>query len=204
MCHRLFVAVVLSLFASLFILLFGVTGDIQLGDQDSSDYTHVVVTNPVVSIFGAALLYGLLGAVVGGLFAGLKGAILYARPKPNSGIKLSIRNAVVIAGLAASIFWIILASILALHLELILGLGLAMGSALIFGATAFFWYGDQDVIQHYILRLMLCWNGHTPVRYAKFLDYAARLVFLQKVGGGYIFIHRLLLEHFVAMRNAER
>ena len=37
-----------------------------------------------------------------------------------------------------------------------------------------------------------------------FLDYAARLVFLQKVGGGYIFIHRLLLEHFAAMRNAEK
>jgi len=27
---------------------------------------------------------------------------------------------------------------------------------------------------------------------------------LQKVGGGYIFIHRLLLEHFAAMRKDEK
>jgi eukaryotic-like serine/threonine-protein kinase len=67
---------------------------------------------------------------------------------------------------------------------------------------AFFWYGGQDVIQHYVLRFMLYWKGYTPLRYANFLDYAARLVLLQKVGGGYIFIHRLLLEHFAA--NKER
>ena len=77
-------------------------------------------------------------------------------------------------------------------------------NGLIVGLIAFFWYGGQDVIQHYILRFILYCNGHMPLRYAHFLDYAARLVFLQKVGGGYIFIHRLLLEHFAAMRNAEK
>ena len=35
----------------------------------------------------------------------------------------------------------------------------------------------------------------------RFLDYAVKLVFLRKVGGGYIFIHRLLLEHFAAMKT---
>ena len=35
--------------------------------------------------------------------------------------------------------------------------------------------------------------------YARFLDHAADLIFLQKVGGGYRFIHRLLLEHFAEM-----
>jgi len=32
--------------------------------------------------------------------------------------------------------------------------------------------------------------------YAQFLDYASDRIFLQKVGGGYVFIHRLILEHF--------
>jgi hypothetical protein len=26
-----------------------------------------------------------------------------------------------------------------------------------------------------------------------------KLIFLKRIGGGYIFIHRMLLEHFVAM-----
>jgi hypothetical protein len=39
-----------------------------------------------------------------------------------------------------------------------------------------------------------------PLNLVRFLDYAARdLNFLQKVGGGYNFIHRMLLEHFPAM-----
>ena len=36
------------------------------------------------------------------------------------------------------------------------------------------------------------------------LDYAVDRIFLQKVGGGYRFIHRLLLEHFAEMGEAEK
>ena len=32
----------------------------------------------------------------------------------------------------------------------------------------------------------------------------ARCIFLQKVGGGYIFIHRYLQEHFAELRGAEQ
>jgi hypothetical protein len=38
-----------------------------------------------------------------------------------------------------------------------------------------------------------------PWNYARFLDYATERLFLQKVGGGYIFVHRMLLEHFAGM-----
>jgi hypothetical protein len=40
---------------------------------------------------------------------------------------------------------------------------------------------------------------YIPWNYSRFLDYAVDRIFLQKVGGGYIFIHRLLMEHFAAM-----
>ncbi len=36
-----------------------------------------------------------------------------------------------------------------------------------------------------------------------FLDYCTDLIFLRRVGGGYIFIHRLLMEHFAAMDKEE-
>jgi hypothetical protein len=32
-----------------------------------------------------------------------------------------------------------------------------------------------------------------------FLDYATERIFLRRVGEGYIFIHRMLMEHFAAM-----
>jgi hypothetical protein len=43
-------------------------------------------------------------------------------------------------------------------------------------------------------------RGHTPACDGRFLDDAVRLIFLQKVGGGYIFIHRSLLQYFAALR----
>ncbi len=50
---------------------------------------------------------------------------------------------------------------------------------------------------------MLHRKGYLPWKLVPFLDYAAEdLGFLQKVGGGYMFIHRYLLEHFAAMGEA--
>jgi hypothetical protein len=60
-------------------------------------------------------------------------------------------------------------------------------------------YGGVDVINHYVLRLIVHRNGYAPKKLHRFLDHCTKLIFLRKVGGGYIFIHRLLLEHFAAM-----
>ena len=61
------------------------------------------------------------------------------------------------------------------------------------------------VIKHYLLRFMLYRRGYTPKikDYVPFLDYAAGRIFLRKTGGSYIFIHRLLLEHFAAKWEGE-
>jgi hypothetical protein len=59
-------------------------------------------------------------------------------------------------------------------------------------------------IKHFILRCILWRNGYIPWNCARFLDYAADLIFLQKVGGSYVFIHRLLLEYFAGIRLNSR
>ncbi len=56
--------------------------------------------------------------------------------------------------------------------------------------------GGEACLKHLILRVMLWRNGSIPWNYAQFLDWGVERIFLQKVGGGYIFVHRLLLEHF--------
>ncbi|MEZ4702230.1 MAG: hypothetical protein R2834_17990, partial [Rhodothermales bacterium] len=68
--------------------------------------------------------------------------------------------------------------------------------------AALFIFGMQEVLQHYILRRMLSKKGMLPFRLVAFLDYAAsELNFLQKVGGGYIFLHRYLLEYFAEIED---
>ena len=57
-------------------------------------------------------------------------------------------------------------------------------------------YGGSNVIKHGLIRLMLWADGTIPWNYAQFLDYAAERILLRKVGGGYIFIHRLLQAYF--------
>ncbi len=63
----------------------------------------------------------------------------------------------------------------------------------IFGGLA---GGGGASIQHFSLRLVLYFTGKTPWNYARFLDYATERRLLQRVGGGYRFLHKYLQEHF--------
>jgi hypothetical protein len=38
----------------------------------------------------------------------------------------------------------------------------------------------------------------------KFLDHCAKLIFLKKVGGGYIFVHRMLLDYFADLPQSTK
>jgi hypothetical protein len=58
--------------------------------------------------------------------------------------------------------------------------------------------GGGACIKHVCLRLLLWYARCIPFNYPRFLDYAAERILLRKVGGGYIFVHRLLLDYFAA------
>ena len=75
-----------------------------------------------------------------------------------------------------------------------------LSSAEIIRAGKFVFERDRRdyVISHGALRMVLSLTGTMPLRLRRFLDYAVHLGFLQRAGGGYIFFHRLLLEHFAA------
>ncbi|QYO63721.1 hypothetical protein [Leptolyngbya sp. 7M] len=67
---------------------------------------------------------------------------------------------------------------------------------LILGLSVGLVYGGLACIQHFNLRLILYRKGRIPWNYARFLDYAAERLLMKKVGGGYVFVHRMLMEHF--------
>jgi tetratricopeptide (TPR) repeat protein len=149
-----------------------------------------------------------LGVVVAG-FRGLHGSVVERKTVPNQGMRLSLRNAI-ITGFIFSIVYVLFMGALSEiptswpTTEQTTAFNWGTDQLGIFiGMTFAFWYGGLDVIQHFTLRLVLYLTDQTPANYSSFLDYATERVFLRKVGGGYIFIHRLLLEHFAGLENAE-
>ncbi len=141
-----------------------------------------------VPFFGLifAVLDGILLALVGGFRPGVR----EMKTTPNQGIRLSLNYAIRSGILSGAIFSILLTLITR-------DVGIGLGYGFLAGIIFSMYFGGLEVIEHGILRVILAARKHAPWNYVRFLDYAAvELNFLQKVGGGYVFIHRYLLEHF--------
>lgn len=135
-----------------------------------------------------ALLGQLLGGAIALLIGGFTGLEEARTTKPNQGIWQALRNALIVGGFAM----VILGTLSGLVWGSVVS-GLALGVAVgVFG-------GGLVALKHLLLRMQLRSLGRMPWNYAHFLDYATSCIFLQKMGGGYIFVHRLLLEHFARL-----
>ena len=55
------------------------------------------------------------------------------------------------------------------------------------------------IAQHVALHLVLRHSGYAPPRYNLLLDYCAERLLLQRIGGRYRFMHKLLQDYFAAM-----
>ena len=126
-----------------------------------------------------------------GVYGGIETGELETKTSPNQGIRQSIRNGIAVflgvgfyAGLTYSFMFDLDWSIIG-----------ALAIATSFG----FIYGGDFVIYHYALRFFLWRNNLLPWRLVPFLDHCVDLIFLRRVGGGYIFVHRLLMEYFAEM-----
>ncbi|MDX2242161.1 MAG: NACHT domain-containing protein [Leptolyngbyaceae cyanobacterium bins.302] len=144
----------------------------------------------------SGLEYGLGFGLIYSFLGGLRGPEIQAKGYPNQGILSSAQNAAVVAaiggvgcGLMAGWTW-----------GWVSGLGYGLFYGLIGGLVG----GGAACMKHILLRITLYLSGYSPWNLARFLDYATDRLFLQKVGGGYIFVHRLLLEHFAQMPSTPR
>jgi hypothetical protein len=117
---------------------------------------------------------------------------------PNQGIKESVKESArsaLVWGLIGALFGGLLSLILQPEFLLI---GALFG--LTYGATI----EGRVCILHFNLRLALYFSNKIPWNYARFLDYATERIFLQRIGGGYMFINRLLQEHFAALEPEQQ
>jgi hypothetical protein len=123
---------------------------------------------------------------------------------PNDGLRRSAKNGIrggllliPFAGICNGLFALLLAETrfgigrgLTFGLLEVIFSGGTLGAALglVLGLGAFF--------QHYILRFWLGCHGIFPWRAIPFLEDATARMLLRRVGGGYSFTHRLLLDYF--------
>lgn len=136
-----------------------------------------------------ALLVGLTYGIIGGFVD----KINKNKTFPNQGIILTLRNSLFIGLFCAVIF----GSIGIVYFGFLIGAVIGLG----FGLIGAFYRGLGATIKHYSLRLVFFRSGKLPFKVVPFLDYCAKLILVKKVGGGYIFIHRMLLEYFARLES---
>jgi hypothetical protein len=172
-----------------------------------------LATGWIIALLAGAFCWiagGLIGGLVGWLRGSLTSVRLSSRRAPNEGMWWSARSALMgmfVSGLSAGIVGALIGWGVGVVFNLPEGpasaaLGAAATLGLGFAMLGGMRYGGRAVVQHALLRLALWRAGATPApwRYVRFLDYAADRVLLRKVGGGYIFIHPLLMDYLAGLQ----
>ena len=131
--------------------------------------------------------------LLGGLFGGVTTKPVNSTVQPGQRIFSSFINSVFVFAL------LLLGGILivGLYTGLLLGdwssilisgatLGLVLGMAS--GSVSAFVLGGAAILQHFVLRFILAHNNLLPWRLVPFLNHCVDLIFLRRVGGGYIFV----------------
>jgi TIR domain/NACHT domain len=154
----------------------------------------------------------LISEVVDDLIRGLSSNLVDKRAliRPNQGIYNSARNSLFVGFVGGSFFGLGVGPLIGLAFALLMGshvllvastigLFVALVAGLTTGLSIGLANGGAACIQYIVLRVFLWLAGYAPLGYVRFLDYAAERILLRKVGGGYIFAHRLLLDYFVSL-----
>jgi len=187
----------------------------------SLDFAKKRLLLSIAEGLGWGLIYGMIDALICGLLWGVKWVFLgmadslvwgliegfiwgllvpefYHPTTSNQGIRESALNAGIFTGIGG-IAWVVLyiGVLLAAEeplepLDLLID---GIGNGVFFGL----YVGGLACIQHVVLRLILKQSGAIPWNYAKFVDYATELGFLEREGGRYRFIDQSVQQRFAQM-----
>jgi hypothetical protein len=137
------------------------------------------------------LVFGMLVGLIVGLLIGLSSEQIEETTRPGQRLKQTFFSTFLVVISVGLVFGLLFGLVGGLLVGLIFGL--------LFGLLGGLNYGTFNLFQHYILRFILMRHKFLPGQLVPFLEYAVDLIFLRRVGGSYIFIHRLLMEHFAEM-----
>jgi hypothetical protein len=187
-----------------------------------------VLGSPVGGLVGG-VLFGLFASLFTGLFAVLQASVrsneLPQRARPNQGIYYARKNAIgtfliitLVCILIGLVVGITVGALIAVLIGgftrwlfngfvggLLLGIPLGLFSGFLGGVLK---YGGESIVQHYTLRYLLSRAKILPYPFrdsdlVAYLDAMKERIFLRRVGGGWIFVHRSLMEHFAQLAAKE-
>jgi len=169
-----------------------------------------LVTGGLASFNGslaASVVLGIISGLIFGIAGGMirfftKEAVRETRSAVNEGTWRSMKVAfiflLILGSMGGLVGWLLRGLMPGnRQSQIVLFFGLNLG--LIGGLTS----GGMFAIKHFVLRWFLRRNGAAPLKYPEFLVYTKELLFLRQVGGGYIFIHRMLQEYFISLSESE-
>lgn len=138
---------------------------------------------------------------------GLLRSEMRLRTFPGQGVDSSARNGRLVGGLMAGSVAIVSLVAAAVYAAVTSGSMIAALPWIIWatgylGLGSWLAFGGLASLQHRRLRSMLHEEGALPQDISQFLDYAAERNLVRKVGGGYTFVHALLLDYFSNLEQA--
>ena len=156
----------------------------------------------------------IMWAVAGALFRGLVPGSVSTEGRPNQGVRLTTRTALLRATLVmmsvGGVFAVLMGLAQAYYPDPADDLSWIDGLVFTIGIGAMGWlllmlrYGGLDVLKHYTLRALLVRDGYMPRNAPDFLDNASKLVLLRRVGAGYAPVHRELQNHLAELSGRHK
>jgi hypothetical protein len=180
------------------------------------DTLYSLISGLVYSGLPVGLLTGLIGGLLRGLFFGLvtglqvglvgglvAGLFIDLAPGVSERLYEGLVLGTIIGSIVGLVVRMFLGPVLGLTVGLIVWLGVGLVVGLTFGVglsdlrnMGFEFEDGGDLLHHAILRFWLARSGLFPWRAVPFLEDATSRILLRRVGGGYSFAHRLLLDYF--------
>lgn len=167
---------------------------------------HILLIGLLVGLL-IGLLDGLLIGLLIGLLSILLGMLLNGLSKgqvdpqflltPNAGIRLSIRNEL-FTGLFFGLPYGLLIGLLVGHS---IGPFVGLLDGLLYGLLIGLFSAAAPYFQQKFLMLLLYHLGFIPKDFIPFLEYATERILLRRVGGGYMFVHSLLMDYFASLAS---
>lgn len=156
---------------------------------------------------------GIVGGLVGAAVRGLEPSDHVTRIRTNQGIRQSALNAAIYGG-GVFVFSFLLFNYLVVPASVALSgldagalsdryvVSRSLSAASFGGSVTAVMHGGLAVALHGVIRIFLALGTPLPFSLPSFLDRAADLALLRRVGGGYIFYHRTFLEYLAADRQS--
>ena len=169
-------------------------------------WNNVWLGNPV-SRFISLLSFGVFFGMVIGPISGFNNKSISQATIPGQRVILSAKNSIVFSlayGIGMSLpigvsLGSFVGAVFGKNIGILLFLFWGVWLLPLFSSLGFLVFGGMSILEHYTLRFILAYNNLLPWKLVPFLDHCVDLIFLRRVGGGYIFVHRLLMEYFAEM-----